>query len=249
MEDRLYLTKEITPQEYFDYIKNKKHTSTDESLNQIYKNAEELLQKMMITKQTVAAKKLLFHLETIEKERELVKLGIDTFVYNDDIEEYIENVANKTIKVIELSRYERDIPDEIVEVIHKVGHLFDELYVVFTDYTGKIEKKIEKERREKDPILFGTFQDKENEVLIDRFYFLGDWVDEYCDLTLDKMVSEMKSNISKDIIKNISTPLSIDDIKSQLATLEPKGRGFVMNNNPKYSKPSLFEKVRTFLNK
>lgn len=82
--------------------------------------------------------KLLFHLECIEKEREIVSMGINTFVYRDDIEYYINNVASDIVKIIELERYEREIPDEIVEVIAKVKDKFDQLYIVFTDYTGGV---------------------------------------------------------------------------------------------------------------
>lgn len=51
---------------------------------------------------------------------------------------------------------------------------------------GKEERKIAAEKKDKDPILFGTFQDRKQKVCVDRFYYLGDWVDEYCDLTLDQ---------------------------------------------------------------
>lgn len=90
------------------------------------------------------------------------------------------------MKIIELERYEREIPDEIVDVIAKTKDLFDQMYIVFTDYTGKEERKIAAEKKDKDPILFGTFQDRKQKVCVDRFYYLGDWVDEYCDLTLDQ---------------------------------------------------------------
>ncbi|MCD3340325.1 hypothetical protein G8T81_14565, partial [Clostridium botulinum C/D] len=103
------------------------------------------------------------------------------FIYRDDVEEYIDNIAKDVVKLIELERYEREIPDEIVEVIKQTKGKFDQLYILFTDYTGKMERQVEKERREKDPILFGTFQDEKSRAVIDRFYFLGDWVDEYCD--------------------------------------------------------------------
>ena len=72
--------------------------------------------------------------------------------------------------------------------IEKTKNIFDEFYVIFTDYTGSEERKVEKERRDKDPILFGVFKNATN--VADRFYFLGDWVDEYCDLTLDKMIEQ-----------------------------------------------------------
>ena len=34
----------------------------------------------------------------------------------------------------------------------------DKLYILFTDYTGKEQRKVAKERREKDPILFGALE-------------------------------------------------------------------------------------------
>lgn len=239
----------LSAKDYFEMVKDRKVKITDEDLLKVYDNAEVLLQKAMITNQVSAAKKLVFHLETIDKERELVKMGIDTFVYKDDIEEFIDNVSKNTVKIIELERYEREIPDEIVEVISKTSHLFDKLYVVFTDYTGKVEKEALKERKEKDPILFGTFQNKENRVVIDRFYYLGDWEDEYCDLTLDKMVSEMKSVANKDVVNKIATPKSLDEIKEQLSKLDSRGNTFRFNNEREIEKESFFSKVKTFFKK
>lgn len=96
-------------------------------------------------------------------------MGITTFIYRDDIEEYIDNIAKDTVKIIELENYEREIPDEIVAIIEQVKDKFDQLYVLFTDYTGKVERQVEKERRQKDPILFGTFQNEKQELLLTDF--------------------------------------------------------------------------------
>lgn len=213
--------RELTPKQYFDQIKDKKHHITDEELLRLYDNCLVLLNKYKITNQVRAMKKLIFHLENLEKERSIVKAGVSTFIYRDDIEEFITNVAKNTVKIIELENYEREIPDEIVEVIEKVGSKFDKLYVLFTDYTGNVERTIQKERREKDPILFGTFQDTSNRAIVDRFYFLGDWEDEYCDLTLDKMVTQVKEKKNKDIAMSISTPEDIATLKAQLSALVP----------------------------
>ena len=171
--------RELNPSEYFKIVKARKQTITDENLSRIYDNCLELLNKYKITGQTAGMRKLLFHLESIEAEREIVKMGITTFIYRDDIEEYIDNIAKDTVKIIELEKYEREIPDEIVTIIEQVKDKFDQLYILFTDYTGKVERQIEKERRQKDPILFGTFQNERTKTVIDRFYFLGDWEDEY----------------------------------------------------------------------
>lgn len=211
--------KKMTPKEYFDLLKDKRHSINDEELLKMYDNCMTLMKKYLITRQIKGASKLMFHLETIEKEREIVKLGINSFVYKDDIEYFIDNVADDVVKIIELENYEREIPDDIVDVIAKVGDKFDKMYVLFTDYTGAVEREVAKSRREKDPILFGSFQDKDSRVVVDRFYFLGDWVDEYCDLTLDKMISQMSAAGKDNIVKNISTPMTLDEVRAQLKEL------------------------------
>ena len=241
-------TIELTPQEYFEQVKERKHHITDEELVKVYDNCLELLNKYKITGQRKGIRKLLFHLECVEKEREIVKMGIDTFIYRDDIEEYIDTVAKDTVKIIELENYEREIPDEIVNLIAKVKDKFDQLYVVFTDYTGKIARRVEKERRSKDPILFGTFQNLQSRTVIDRFYYLGDWEDEYCDLTLDKMVNETEKAGKRDIVKTISTPSDIEDLKEQLANLEQRGDTFIVSNYKKNGK-SLFSNIKSALSR
>ena len=237
---------ELTPSEYFDFVKGRKQTVTDEDLSKVYDNCLDLLNKYKVTGQIKGMKKLIFHLQCIEAEREIVKMGITTFIYRDDIEEYIDNVASDTVKIIELQNYEREIPDEIVDVIAKVRDKFDQLYVLFTDYTGKVERQVEKERRQKDPILFGTFQDKKSRTVIDRFYFLGDWEDEYCDLTLDKMVNEVERKQHRNIVRTINTPKDIEELKEQLDKLAPVSseETFRIDNG---KKKGFFTNIKTFL--
>lgn len=237
---------QLTPQQYFEQVKERKHNITDEELVKVYDNCLELLNKYKITGQKKGMRKLMFHLECIEKEREIVKMGINTFIYRDDIEEYIDTVAKDTVKIIELENYEREIPDEIVEVIAATKDKFDQLYVVFTDYTGKVERQIEKERRDKDPILFGTFQNQSNRTVIDRFYYLGDWEDEYCDLTLDKMVNETEKEGKRNIVKTISTPSDIEELKEQLGGLSEINGNFIISNSTPQKK-TFFQNIKSVL--
>ena len=211
--------KQMTPEEYFQKLQSMKHQATSEDLNKIYENCLELANKYRITGQIRGLRKILFCMESIEKEYKLVEMGIDTFIYKDDIDFYIDSIVNdrsrRPIKIIELERYEREIPDEIVDVIDKTKDLFDQMYVVFTDYTGREERKIEAEMKQKDPILFGTFQNREKKVCVDRFYYLGDWIDEYCDLTLDKMVNET-SKLGRNIIRTINTPQDVHELRAYI---------------------------------
>lgn len=238
---------QLSPAEYFGVIKERKQRITDEDLQRVYDNCLELLNKYKITGQTKGMRKLLFHLDCIEKEREIVKTGIDTFVYRDDIEYYIDNVADDVVKIIDIGSYEREIPDEVVDVIDKVGGMFDQLYIVFTDYTGEVERQVEEERRSKDPILFGVFQDEKSRSVIDRFYFLGDWVDEYCDLTLDKLVNESADVGHRDIVHTIKTPQDIEELRAQLGKLVEHNDIYVIDSKPK--EKHFFDRVKTFLSR
>lgn len=212
--------KEITPSQYFDYIKDCKKTITSDVLKQSFEIFIKLAEKYDKLGQKESLKKLCFLADTLKKEEKLIEMGITTYIYKSTIEDYIEYVADKTVKIVELSRYMREIPDELVDTVVRTKPLFDEFYVLFTDYTGKEERKVEKERRDKDPILFGVFKNQSN--VADRFYFLGDWVDEYCDLTLDKMIEEYtkyhKENGDKEIYPVVTTeiPRTSDELISIL---------------------------------
>lgn len=256
----------LEAKDYFDLIKNKKHQMTQKDLDGVYNNCMRLAKKAKITGQAKALKKLLFHIENIEKEKKVLDFGIDKFVYEDDISYYIDKVADESVKIIELNRYEREIPDEIVEVVEKLKNhetkikdengtekiekgIFDEYYVLFTDYTDNTLRETEKDRKEKDPILFGTFQDKKTDSIVQRFYFIGDWVDEYCDLTLDKFVNEYKRKENKDVKNTIKNPKELDELRIYLKELEETENSSNFRHVKKETKKTIFERVRTFLKK
>ena len=257
----------ITPSQYFDYLKGAKNTITTDALKNSYSAFLQLGEKYNKLGQVESLKKLCFLADTLKKEEKLIEMGITTYVYKDTIEDYIENVADNTVKIVELSRYMREIPDDLVETIEKTRTVFDEIYVVFTDYTGKEERKVEKERRDKDPILFGVFKNQSN--VADRFYFLGDWVDEYCDLTLDKLIEEYKEK--KDTTPTMTTKIpentnelieilksyEIDDKRgeSHITLRDDSSMTTIDLKVPEYKKtetewwPRFFDKIRSVFTK
>ena len=258
----------ISPSQYFDFLKDAKNTITVEALKNSFDVFIKLAEKYQKLGQVESLKKLSFLADTLVKEEKIIEMGITTYVYKDVVEDYIEHVADKTVKIIELSRYMREVPDELVDVVEKTKDLFDQFYVVFTDYTGKEERKVEKERREKDPILFGVF--KNNTTVSDRFYFLGDWVDEYCDLTLDKMVEQYKEKKGYEPTSEIAIPENSEQLVEILKTYKiddkNKTQLFVGTNeamalpvsaysadvaesNKKTSKKGFIDKVRSVFKK
>ena len=213
---------ELSATEYFNYLKEKRQNITDGELQKLYDGYLSLVEKYKVTGQKRIIEKLRFLVDNIDKERQVVALGITSFVYRDDVEDYIDNIAKNVVKIIELENYPRDIPDNIVDIIAKTKDIFNKMYVVFTDYTGTVEKQVAKERRETDPMLFGTFQKPRTDtrnggvVLNDRFYFLGDWEDEYCDLTMDKFLQE----VGKEKLQKIVIPTNTDEIREELERLD-----------------------------
>lgn len=246
-------------EECFRRIKESQMNASDEMLDEVYNTCLALLAKYKKTGQVRAIRKLLYHVKCIDREREVVRAGVTKFVYRSDIEDYIDNVSKDDVKIIELKNYERDIPNEIVEVVERVGKYFDNLYVLFTDYTGKVERQIKKEERTKDPILFGVFRNNETRTVIERFYYLGDWEDEYCSLTLDKMVGEMNEADRHKIVHSCELPSDIEELKIQLENMVQANdkedaefaivdrRTYEKGKNQKHKK--FFNNIRTIFSK
>lgn len=218
---------QINPKELMEQIKSMKHKITNDDLSRFYDVCLEKLDKYIITGQIDACNKIKFLIDNVNREYKLIEHGIDTFVYFNDIRDYIDKVKDKQISIIELSRYEREIPDDIIDVVAlcREHNLFDEYIVLFTDYQKEMSKKTAKQDREKDPILFGMMYDDKTSSACPRFYYLGDWEDNYCDLTLEKMLAK----IGEDKEHKIEKPLkSIDELNERLNTLTNKNRnGFI----------------------
>ena len=242
--DTIYDSDKVTPSLYFDYVKGLKNKVEFEEYGLIIDNTLKMINKAKITGQTSMAKRLTHQLELALRELEAAKKGFDIFVNRKDIELYISKVEAKAVKIIELSRYTREIPDDIIDKIAEAKEVFDEMYIMFTDYTKKETKKVAKERRDKDPILFGAFIDKdgekENKIYVeDRLFFIADWVEDKCDLTLEEICRDVKDKSNKDITYKVDLPTTEEAAKSYLDSF----------NNPIEEsdlKPvSLFDKIKS----
>jgi hypothetical protein len=142
----------------------------------------------------------------------VIDAGLNQFIYRDDLDDFMTNVSNQVVKIIELENFERVIPFDKSKEINRVKNLFDQVYIVFTDYTGREERKVEKRKRANDPIAFGVFKTGDNRIWNHRFYFICDWEDEYCDLTLDKYVSQMVAK-GYDTPVHEAVPITVEELK------------------------------------
>lgn len=212
---------ELTPTQYFDQLKGLKKDITEDDLANVLNNCLELLKKPKITGQKKMAKKIYDQAQIILKESKAVKAGFATYILREDILYYIKNISKKTVKIIELENYERDIPDEVIDRLVEAQPYFDEFFIIFTDYTGEAERTVEKEKRDKDPILLGCIHHPDkNKVPTNRMYFIADWVDEYCDLTLEELCLQYEGNMKRGI-KHVNTiPTTLEELKAAFESQE-----------------------------
>lgn len=94
-----------------------------------------------------------------------------------------------------LTNFTRIIPTDVAERKIKADelHVFDNYVVLHYDPTGAMTAMTEEEeqreiRRKADPVLFGVIEGST------KLYYIGDWVDEYCDLTWDQIVEKIGSS-------------------------------------------------------
>lgn len=219
---------ELTPTQYFDLLKGMKKDITEDDLDNVLNNCLELMKKPKITGQKKMAKKIYNQSKILIRETQAVKAGFHTYVLREDILYYIENISKKTVKIIELENYERDIPDDVVNRLVEAQPFFDEFFIVFTDYTGEAERTVAKEKRDKDPILFGVIHHPEKDNMpTNRMYFIADWVDEYCDLTLEELCLQYEGDMKRGIRHLNNIPKTLEELKEAFelqeneATMKP----------------------------
>ena len=124
-------------------------------------------------------------------ESKLLEVGEIKYVTEEDVVKFYKkaNLGSKMLKMTWMKNYARMIPDEVIAEKKKydVTELFDNYVIMhFDKYDTSTQMTKAEVEKAKDPILFGVLKGTRN------LYFIGDWIDEYCDLTLDKFLSTLE---------------------------------------------------------
>ena len=122
------MEKEMTPHDYFLQMKSSIESISNEKLKQSFQNLFLLGEKYKKTGQIKSLEKLKFLAEVMQQEVKLLEIGVDKFIYRSVIEDYIDNVSKDVVKIQDLEAYQREIPDEIVDVIEKTKNIFNKFY-------------------------------------------------------------------------------------------------------------------------
>lgn len=134
--------------------------------------------------QTALMEDLLRGLVTNKYESVLFAEGLYYVVTEEQMVSFVKQ-CEKGIKLDYIKNFTRPLPQEVVSKIERINQLevFDNYVVLYYDPDGKIYKETAREEaKRKDPIVFGVIAGST------KLYYIADWIDEHCDLTLEKFI-------------------------------------------------------------
>lgn len=178
----------VTPQQFFENIKNQIKSSNfkpelyDKRVEGFMKTRELAVK----AGQTSLIETLDEKLNTVKYENALYATGNVTTITEEQVVTFYKE-SDKGIRLDWIKNFNRIIPTPIVEKKVEMDgfKIFDNYVVMHYDPNKKSYKKTQEEiDKEKDPILFGVIKG------INKLYFIADWQDEYCDLTLDAFIDK-----------------------------------------------------------
>lgn len=165
---------------------------------------EAALKEAKLTGQQALCEKLEAGLQAFRAESQMLSIGIQKYVTQKTIVDFYKKCP-KGLRLSYIRNYTRRIPPELSKLKTRADELklFDNYVILHYDPQAKSYAETEKEKqerlaKERDPILFGLIKDRED------LYVLGDWVDEYCDLTLDQMAEVLGGEVAEDLEQRFS---------------------------------------------
>ena len=179
--------------EFFSSLKNS--TEELEIVKEHAANYEKLVQLSKERGQVALVEKLMKGAGIARTEAQLVAMGEWKYLTEKTVVAFAKQ-SERGLRLDYLRNFVRLIPDELAAKKKRADELciFDNYAVLHYDpeaksYAQTEQEKKEEEARKRDPILFGLLQGSE------RLYYLGDWIDEFCDLTLDQIVAKLGSEV------------------------------------------------------
>ena len=176
---------------YFKYVKSKLTKTQQKVLYSRLIKLKDLYDSANMCGQDGLADVLLTKLAITIREQEAVVCGYDKFILGADIKKFKGLVLDNNVSMCLLKNFPRPIPKKMITKIASAQSkgVFDEFHVLFLNPTNARTLPTQKEKIiEKDPIVFGKFS------FDDRYFYICDWIDEYCDLTLDKFCETMQKD-------------------------------------------------------
>lgn len=190
----------IHPRLYFKFVKRKMGILEKAVTERRLKKLEKVFDEAVENGQIMLGEKIMKEIAREMRETRLYAKGIRHYIHKKDLFKHKNNIRGGHISDTRLSKYTRIVPKNVLRAKKKYEKLFDD-FVVLHYYNEKAEKKREEKQEMspeekdamRDPILFGTVGES------DRWYYVADWEDDYCDLTFDEIIDVLgETKIEKD---------------------------------------------------
>lgn len=177
------------------------------TLTDIAVHYETSINNALIAGQTALAEQLRDRLTPAKSEAQLVTYGLNKYLTEQQVVEFYNKAQqDRNLKLTWIKNFIKPIPTKLLELKAKLDalYVFDNYVILHYDPNNDATNLTKKEQEElkKDPILFGVI-DKSR-----RLYYVGDWVDEYCDLTLDTVIETLGEEVG--VMNNDSVKTFID---------------------------------------
>lgn len=184
---------ELSIEAFFTSVKNSAEELT------IVKNRVDgyvkALEKLNSLGQTALYETMKVEVEIHKAEAQLDAIGMKKYITEDSIIQFIRK-SEKSLRLDWIKNFVRMIPDDVADKKIKADerHIFDN-YVILHYDPNNTGRELTTEEKEKmlDPILFGVL------VGSRKLYFIGDWIDEHCDLTLNEVIKHLGESHIKEV--------------------------------------------------
>lgn len=149
----------------------------------------ELIKKAQALHQTAQEEQLIDKLIIHVYESVLSVCGFNKYITETDLIN-LQSKCEKVLRIDYIENFVRVVPDEVVKkkLVADSLFVFDNYCVLYYDPSGESFSETEKQKEErikKDPILFGVISGSR------KLYYIADWIDELCDLTLEQVVEKI----------------------------------------------------------
>ena len=141
--------------------------------------------------QTALVQRLLGRIILVKYESILNTYGFNKRISEKQLVDFVKK-TEKGVSLCYVGNFVRHIPNDVIEkkVLADQLHVFDNYCILHYDPEKKSYKMTAEERekeriKKNDPILFGVLRGSRD------LYYIADWVDDKCDLTLDKFIKTL----------------------------------------------------------
>jgi hypothetical protein len=153
--------------------------------------------------QVALEQKIKDNINIVKYEAQLISIGLTKYVTEKQVIDLFEKVGeDKNLKLTWIKNFNRIIPENVYKIKKDVDSrlIFDNYVILHYDPINNGEKLTKEEiEYKKDPILFGLINNSK------KLYYVADWKDDYCDLTLEEMFNTLGENVLEINNKNVKT--------------------------------------------